>query len=161
KVPRMRPVLASLLLSGIFGLAAAPAALAQQCPPSVPVQGAAPPPPVPVFPADNWWNLDIRSAPVDPASASFISFINNGGTRHLHPDFGGEESPGSVAVYGFPYAIVDGSQTKLAVTFETWDESDGVNMSNGQGVPFYPIPSQVISQPHWVEGGSPGNVDET
>jgi hypothetical protein len=156
----MRSAFRCLLLAGLIALAAAPSAFAQQCPATVPVQGAAPPPPLPVFPADNWWNLDIHSAPVDTASASYISFINNGGTRHLHPDFGGEESPGSVAVYGFPYAIVDGSQTKLAVTFDTWDESDGVNMSNGQGLPFYPIPAQAISQPHWIESGSPGNVDE-
>src|SRR5689334_8828051 len=42
---------------------------------------------LPLFPADNWWNADISAAPVDPASASFISFV--GTTRALHPDFGG------------------------------------------------------------------------
>src|SRR5215468_6400339 len=80
-----------------------------QCPPSVPAEGAAPPGPLPVFPADNWWNADVSTAPVDPNSASYIAFINNGGTRKLHPDFGGEASPGSVDIYGMPYAIVDGS----------------------------------------------------
>jgi len=133
-----------------------PSALAQ-CPASLPVQGT--PPPLPVFPADNWWNADISSAPVDPASGSFIAFINNGGTRRLHPDFGGEESAGSTAIYGFPYAIVSGAQAKQAVTFEYWDESDGVD-SAGQGVPFYPIPTQVITQAHWIEGGAPGSVDQ-
>jgi hypothetical protein len=133
-----------------------PSALAQ-CPASLPVQGA--PPPLPVFPADNWWNTDISSAPVDPASGNFIAFINNGGTRRLHPDFGGEESAGSTAIYGFPYAIVSGTQAKQAVTFEYWDESDGVDNS-GQGVPFYPIPTQAITQAHWVEGGAPGSVDQ-
>lgn len=132
----------------------APAVQAQECPQQVPVQGAPVPPPV--FPADNWWNTDISSAPVDPGSAGYISFI--GGTRRLHPDFGGEESPGSTAIYGFPYVIVNGSQPKQAVTFEYWDESDGVD-SAGRGVPFYPIPAQAISQPHWIEGGAPGNVD--
>src|SRR5262245_13241183 len=43
----------------------------------------------PLFPPDNWWNLDISSWPVDPNSSSYIAFINNGGTRRLHPDFGG------------------------------------------------------------------------
>ncbi|MDQ3228898.1 MAG: hypothetical protein M3Q13_04080, partial [Pseudomonadota bacterium] len=62
-------------------------------------------------------------------------------------------------IYGFPYAIVDGTQPKLAVTFNYWDESDGVDPATGQGVPFYPIPAQAITQPHWVEGGPPGNVD--
>ena len=48
-----------------------------------------------------------------PASASYITFI--GATRGLHPDFGGDVSPGSAQVYGFPYAVVDGTQPKRAV----------------------------------------------
>jgi hypothetical protein len=59
-----------------------------------------------------------------------------------------------------PYVIVGGTQPKLAVTFNYWDESDGVNYSTGQGIPFYPIPAQAITQSHWVEGGAPGNVDD-
>src|SRR3970282_2045690 len=73
--------------------------------------------PLPLFPRDNWWNLDVSAAPVDPASASYITFINNGSTRRLHPDFGGEASPGSVQIYGFPYAVVDGTQTKRTGAF--------------------------------------------
>ena len=133
---------------------------AQQCPPSVPVQGAVPPAPLPVFPADNWWNVDVSAAPVDPGSASYIGFINNGGTRRLHPDFGGEASPGSIDVYGMPYAVVGGSQQKVAVTFDYWDESDGVDGATGQGIPFYPIPQQAATQAHWVEGGAPGATDQ-
>src|SRR5438552_6159201 len=150
---------APILLAIASALLAAPASRAQ-CPASVPVEGAAPTVPLPLFPSNNWWNLDISSAPVDSASASYIAFINNGGTRHLHPDFGGEASPGGVDIYGMPYAIVDGAQPKQAVTFQYWDESDGVNYSTRQGVPFYPIPAQAITQPHWVEGGAPGNVDQ-
>ena len=52
--------------------------------------------PGPLFPADNWWNQDLSSAPVDARSAQFIAFINNGGARGLHPDFGGFESPGKL-----------------------------------------------------------------
>jgi hypothetical protein len=156
----MRSPLTRLLWACSLCIAVVPAAIAQQCPASVPVQGAPVAAPLPVFPADNWWNTDIRSATVDPASASFIAFINNGGTRRLHPDFGGEESSGSTAIYGFPYAIVNGAQAKQAVTFDYWDESDGVDFATGQGVPFYPIPTQAITQPHWVEGGAPGNVDQ-
>src|SRR3712207_636927 len=81
-----------------------------QCPPQTPVQGA--PPSFPIFPSDNWWNVDISNAPVDVNSPAYISFINNGGTRRLHPDFGGQASAGSVAIYGMPYAIVDGSTPK-------------------------------------------------
>lgn len=143
-----------LLLALGLSSATVPAALAQQCPSAIPVQGAPPPAPLPVFPADNWWNTDVSAAPVDPSSASYIAFINNGGSRKLHPDFGGEESPGSAAIYGFPYAVVDGSQAKKTVVFDYDGESDG------NGVPFYPIPAQAITQAHWVEGGAPGNVDQ-
>src|SRR5262245_56503639 len=73
------------------------------------------PTPLPLFPSTNWWNLDISAAPVDPNSASYIAFINNGGTRRLHPDFGGDASTGSVSIYGFPYVVVDGTQAKKTV----------------------------------------------
>ena len=39
------------------------------------------PQPFPLFPADNWWNLDITNWPVDANSASYIGVISNGGTR--------------------------------------------------------------------------------
>ena len=119
--------------------------------------GGALPGPLPLFPGDNWWNLDISSAPVDPASASYISFI--GPTRGMHPDFGGDVSPGSVGIYGYPYAVVDSGVTLKTVQFQYSDESDGVNHTTDQSFPFYPIPDEAITQPHWIEGGEPGNVD--
>lgn len=139
--------LALTALSAQAGSSLCPAA-------GTPAQGAAIRGSAPLFPADNWWNLDIRQAPVDANSAAYIAFINNGGTRRLHPDFGGEESPGSVGIYGMPYAVVDAAQVKSLVSFQYASESDG----NGQV--FYPIPTQAITQPHWVEGGAPGNVDQ-
>src|SRR6476646_7627924 len=114
------------------------------------------PGPLPIFPPDNWWNLDISRAPIDPASASYVSFI--GATRTAHPDFGGNVSPGSVQVYGFPYIIVDSTVSKKAVQFAYSDESDGVDHTRNVSVPFYPIPPEAISQPHWIESGEPGNV---
>ena len=116
------------------------------------------PTPFPLFPRDNWWNLDISTAPVDAASASYISFV--GATRRLHPDFGGDASPGSVDIYGFPYIVVDSSVPKQVVQFQWPDESDGVNHSTETSYPFYPIPVEAQTQPHWVEGGAPGNVDQ-
>jgi len=118
------------------------------------------PGPLPLFPTSNWWNTDISSAPVDARSTSFIAFINNGGTRRLHPDFGGDVSPGSVDIYGFPYVVVDGTQAKKAVSFDYSDESDGVNHTTGASIPFYPIPDEAAVQAHWIEGGAPGNVDQ-
>lgn len=117
------------------------------------------PGPLPLFPADNWWNLDVSSAPIDGDSASYIAFINNGSARRLHPDFGGDVSPGSVQTYGLPYVVVDNAVPKRAVTFDYADESDGVDHQTGVSYPFYPIPDEAITQPHWIEGGQPGNVD--
>ena len=155
----MRALIARSMLAVACAIGLAATATAQ-CPATVPAEGAALPAPLPLFPADNWWNTDIASAPVDTNSASYIAFINNGATRRLHPDFGGEVSPGSVDIYGMPYVVVDGTQPKVAVSFDYWDESDGVNPSNGQGTPFYPLPAQAATQNHWVEGGAPANVDQ-
>ena len=134
---------------------------------AAPVLGGALPgsPPGPLFPADNWWSADISGAPVDPGSAGFIDFVNNctnccpAGGRGLHPDFGGNVSPGSVETYGMPFAVVDGTQPKRSVIFFYSDESDGVDHGTDTSFPFYPLPAEAITQPHWVEGGDPGSVD--
>jgi hypothetical protein len=55
--------------------------------------------------------------------AAFIAFI--GSTRSMHPDIGGDVTPGGTEVYGFPYAVVDGTSPKRAVQFQYSDESDG------------------------------------
>jgi hypothetical protein len=114
------------------------------------------PGPLPLFPADNWWNQDISQAPVDPRSSEFITFI--GPSDGMHPDFGGTESPGSQNIYGMPYVVVGADQPKVAVEFDYADESDGVNRQTGQSYPFYPIPAQAITEPYWIEGGPPGNA---
>ena len=127
------------------------------------VQGGALPRPLPLFPADNWWNLDISNWPVDPSSGSYISFINNGGTRRLHPDFGGNASTPQdpYAIYGIPYAVVSGAAASdlSAVKFYYSSESDGVDHMTDTSYPFYPIPPAAIAQPYWIEGGDPGNID--
>jgi hypothetical protein len=120
-------------------------------------EGGSVPVPLPLFPANNWWNTDVSLAPVDSNSGNFIQFI--GPTLGLHPDFGGDAGGGDV--YGFPFIIVDGTQAKKTVTFtEFGDQSDGVNHNTGQPFPFYPIPDEAITMNGWVEGGQPGNVDQ-
>ena len=126
-------------------VAATAVSLAAQSSPAT-IGGALPP----LFPADNWWNQDISQAPLAPESPALINFINNGGTRRLHPDFGGYSGSGQ-GIYGIPYVVVAGDQPKRQVQFYYDDESDGV------GQPFYPIPDQAITQPYWIEGGPPGN----
>ena len=121
-------------------------------------EGGAIPVPLPLFPANNWWNTDVSNAPLDSNSANFITFIG-GASRGLHPDFGGDAGGGDV--YGFPFIIVDGSQAKKTVTFTDFgDQSDGVNHVTGQSFPFYPIPDEAITMNGWVEGGQTGNVDQ-
>jgi hypothetical protein len=110
-----------------------------------------------LFPPDNWWNQDVSAAPIDARSTQFIGAINKGGTRRLHPDFGGYDAPGSVGIYGLPYAVVGADQPKQAVQFSSADESDGVDHATGLGFPFYPIPGDAITEPHWMEGGAPAN----
>jgi len=67
---------------------------------------------------DNYWNLRVDSAPLDPNSASIIATIktyeSTGG--RCHPDFGPN--------YGIPYCVVDGSTPKVAVSFNYASESD-------------------------------------
>ena len=121
--------------------------------------GGALPAPLPLFPANNWWNADISTAPLDSNSNAYINYINNGSMSRMHPDFGGDVSAGSVQTYGMPYAVVDGTTPKKAVIFQYGNESDGVNHTTGASFPFYPIPDEAITQAHWVEGGDPGNVD--
>lgn len=118
------------------------------------------PQPLPLFPPDNWWNLDISNWPVATNSANYIAFINNGVTRRLHPDFGGNAGTG-FSIYGMPYATVTNvtSGDLKAVQFQYADESDGVDHATNTSFPFYPIPPEAITQPYWVEGGDPGNVD--
>jgi hypothetical protein len=57
------------------------------------------------FPADNAWNQDISSAPVDPNSSAIINFI--GASTPLHPDFGAGLYSGQTI--GIPYIVVSGS----------------------------------------------------
>jgi hypothetical protein len=140
------------LLTALFSIAALGAVVAAASTIGGPVPG-----PLPLFSSDNWWNLDISAAPVDPGSASYVTFI--GATRAMHPDFGGDVSPGAAQVYGFPYAVVDSTVTLRAVQFQYASESDGVDHTTNRSIPFYPIPDEAIAQPHWVEGGDPGNID--
>jgi len=57
------------------------------------------------FPADNLWNQNIASAPVDPNSDAYINFI--GSKTPLHPDFGSGLYAGQSI--GIPYIVESGS----------------------------------------------------
>jgi hypothetical protein len=114
------------------------------------------PQPLPLFPDDNWWNVDISQAPLDGNSAAYIAWINN---KRVHPDWGASANDSSdpAATYGMPYVSVPGTQPLVPITWVAYgDESD-------QGAPGrppgYPIPTEARTTPGYVEGGQPGNLD--
>jgi hypothetical protein len=73
------------------------------------------------FPADNLWNQDISSAPVDPNSTAIINFIGAG--IGLHPDFGSGLYNGSSI--GIPYLVVGSQQGMVPISFTAFgSESD-------------------------------------
>lgn len=125
------------------------------CAAALPAQPGGPlPGPLPLFPADNWWNVNVSQAPVDPNSADFIDFIGSGTT--LHPDFGGNADV-FPETYGIIYVSVPGTQPLVPVTFvEFGDESDDGAPGRPPG---YPIPEAAKTQPGYIEGGYPGNAD--
>lgn len=144
---------ARFLTAALLGALAARGASAQAMAPRLEASLPGPPP---LGLATNWWNTDVSAAPVAAGSAGFIAYIGNG--QPLHPDFGGTLADG-ISIYGIPYIVVDASQPKKTVQFVQPDESDGVDHSTETSYPFYPIPDAAITQPHWIEGGDPGNVD--
>jgi hypothetical protein len=119
--------------------------------------GAPLPPPLPLLPPDNWWNLDVSRAPVDLPASKYINFIGPG--TGLHPDFGGDDTSTPNGIFGFPYAVVPGSQALEAVTFVlSPDESDAGAPGRKPG---YPVPVAARTQPKWIEGGSPGGCNDS
>src|SRR5262245_29545580 len=114
------------------------------------------PTPLPLSPASNWWNLDISGAPVDPSSASFVLYVG-GASRRIRADMGGSADGDPILTYGIPYVRVPGSQPKVAVQFDVPEESDGVDHTTETSIPFYPIPDEAKTNPHWIEGGWAGN----
>jgi len=145
----MNPEKRVLLRFLALGLLAAAPAFAQPAQP-----GGTLPGPLPLFPPDNWWNVDVSSAPVDRNSAGYINFI--GANVPLHPDFGGNADV-FPEVYGQVYITVPGSQPLVPVTFvEFGGESDAGAPGRPAG---YPIPEEAKTQPRWMEPGQPGNTD--
>src|SRR5438309_1126192 len=69
-----------------------------------------------VFPANNVWNADISTLPVNSSSAAWL-VSTQASTRLLHPDFGGPP-------YGIPFNVVHTSHATTKFTFQYWDESD-------------------------------------
>jgi hypothetical protein len=138
-----------VLLVSAVALAAAPAG-AQ----GVVLDGTMPQP-LPLFPADNWWNQDISQAPLDSNSANFINLIG-GANRRIHADWGGSATDPDT-MYGLPYIVVPGNQPLLPVTFVDYPAQSDVGAPGRP--PGYPIPEQAKTQVGWIEGAVPGSVE--
>jgi chitodextrinase len=95
----------------------------------------------PVLPADNVWNTPIDTLPLDLNSSAYIASIGAG--TGVHPDFGSGLWDGGPI--GIPFNIVPGSQPRVAITFDYWEESDPGP---------YPIPPDAV-----IEGGSESEGD--
>jgi hypothetical protein len=93
-----------------------------------------------IFPADNAWNTDISTAPVDSNSATLIASC--GASSALHPDFG---TTYNRAPNGIPYVVVHGTQPTVPVSFQYADESDPGP---------YPVPPNAP-----IEGGANSSGD--
>jgi hypothetical protein len=74
-----------------------------------------------MFPADNVWNTDIASLPVDAHSAAWLASMHSA-TTNLHPDFGPSGDPSNP--YGMPYTAVSPSHPLVRVAFQYASESD-------------------------------------
>lgn len=100
---------------------------------------------IPVFPADNAWNLDISAAAVDPYSSQIIAGFS---ANVIKADFGSGLWNG--APIGIPYVVVCGSQPRVAVNFRAngYDGNYGDESDPGP----YPVP---LSAP--VEGNGSGD----
>jgi hypothetical protein len=120
-------LLAVALVAAGGSAVAGPAALpgAQRLAAVVPIAGTS----CRAFPADNYWNTDIRGLKVDSRSAAWLSHMSTSG-RHLHPDFG--PSYGDGPNYGIPITVVGRRHHRVPVRFDYASESDHVRYPFGK-----------------------------
>lgn len=108
---------------------------------------------VQVFPATNWWNLEVTNAPLDPNSANFIDWISGRtpatptATRRMHPDFGPPP-------YGIPYLTVGANQALVPVTYVLYGSQSDAGAPGRP--PGFPIPDIARTQANYIEGGIAG-----
>jgi hypothetical protein len=89
------------------------------------------------FPADNAWNQDISTAPVDPNSDNYINFI--GSSTPLHPDFGAGLYGGQTI--GLPYIVVSAPPFVPIIYTAYGSESDPGPMPVHTNAPIEGYPS--------------------
>lgn len=91
-----------------------------------------------LFPADNWWNLDVSAAPVDANSATILATVG-----HKKINFvAGRDHVG--AFYGIPWAVITGSITT--------ENADWILYSSESEDVDFPLPTTALTTIGWVEG---------
>ena len=107
-----------------------------------------------IFPSDNWWNLDISDAPVDPASNALIDFISGRTPQdpdeisRCHPDFGPPP-------YGIPYVGVAGNQSLGGGDVRPLSGRKRPRRTRN-AIRATRFPEEAKTEPNYIEGGVPG-----
>ena len=112
------------------------------------------PGPLPLFPADNWWNVDVAAAPVDPRSAAFIAWIGNDA---LHPDFGGDAGPRRDLRHSVHRRAGQRSRSSRWTSCSTATRATPARRGGRPAIRFR---TQARTQPKWIEGGTAGGGDD-
>jgi hypothetical protein len=99
------------------------------------------------MPASSYWHADVRSLPVHEKSAAWVNTI--GATLPLRTDFGSGLWEGGPI--GIPYVVVPGTQPRVDVEFDYWEESDPGAPGEPPGYPIPPNPP--------IEGGAQSDGD--
>lgn len=99
-----------------------------------------------IFPADNPWNKDISSSPVDPNNAQIIASLSS---YSVKADFGSGLWEGKPI--GIPYVVVCGDQVKYGVSFRQNDYDGNYGDESDKGP--YAIP---LNAP--IEGDGEGDA---
>jgi hypothetical protein len=115
---------ALVALGGMSAIFPAVARTDQPTVPAAPIPGTT----CTAFPANNVWNTDISTLPVDSHSATWLASAQ-AATTNLHPDFG--RSP-----YGIPFAVVDDSHPTVTLQFQYANESDPGPYPFGPDIPL-------------------------
>ena len=94
---------------------------------------------------DNWWNIEVENAPVDPGSGDIIATIESyeSSKGRLQPDF--------TPKFGIPYCVVDSETPLVPVVF---NRSRAESDTGAPGAPAgYPIPAAAINDKRFIESG--------
>jgi hypothetical protein len=95
-----------------------------------------------IFPADNWWNVDVSAAPIDAKSASYMGVIG-AGQNWCHFDGGG-------CKWGIPYVTVGATQPLVTNIQWTWP---ALTDTGAPGRPAgFPIPEEAKSVAGFIQG---------